>query len=153
MAAIVSKLAAANRKRKANKQYHIPIEKSVYVLPPFDPCFKPEVHNRYIRTKQTQLAHQELMTNIGTVSPVHIEQLERMGSLRLKSKRPLTIAELNQKSNNLIMHSGQLAVLEIIKTAFSASLRVFTKKSLKKTLFRQRTSVYNLGSACKNWEV
>ena len=54
MAAIVSQLAAANRRRKANKKNHVPIDKSVYVLPPFDPCFKPEVHNRYIRHKQAK---------------------------------------------------------------------------------------------------
>ena len=56
MAAIVSQLAAANRRRKANKKNNIPIEKSVYVLPPFDPCFKPEVHNRYMRQKQASSA-------------------------------------------------------------------------------------------------
>ncbi len=80
MAAIVSQLAAANRRRKANKKNAIPIEKSVYVLPPFDPCFKPEVHNRYIRHKQAHLAHQEFIARIGTVSPVHIHQLEQLGS-------------------------------------------------------------------------
>ena len=87
MAAIVSQLAAANRRRKANKKNAIPIEKSVYVLPPFDPCFKPEVHNRYIKHKQAHLAHQEFIARIGTVSPVHIHQLEQMGTQRMKTKR------------------------------------------------------------------
>jgi len=84
MAAIVSQLAAANRRRKANKKNHVSIDKSVYVLPPFDPCFKPEVHNRYIRHKQAHLAHQEFMERIGEVSPVHIHQLEEPGSILTK---------------------------------------------------------------------
>jgi len=87
MAAIVSQLAAANRRRKANKKNNIPIEKSVYVLPPFDPCFKPEVHNRYMRHKQAHLAHQEFIARVGAVSPVHIVQLEQLGTQRMKSRR------------------------------------------------------------------
>ena len=87
MAAIVSKLAAANRQRKANRLKHISIDKCVYILPPFDPCFKPEVHNRYVRTKHAHLAHQEFMTKIGTVSPVHIHQLEELGDQSLKNTR------------------------------------------------------------------
>ena len=87
MAAIVSQLAAANRRRKANRTKHIAIDKCVYILPPFDPCFKPEVHNRYVRTKHAHLAHQEFMTKIGTVSPVHIHQLEELGDQSLKNTR------------------------------------------------------------------
>lgn len=60
MAAIVSQLAAANRKRKANKTKEIPIEKSVYKLPPFDPCFKAELHNNYVRN---QLAHRSKLAD------------------------------------------------------------------------------------------
>ena len=87
MAAIVSKLAAANRQRKANRLKHISIDKCVYILPPFDPCFKPEIHNRYVRTKHSHLAHQEFMVKIGTVSPVHIHQLEKLGDQSLKNTR------------------------------------------------------------------
>ena len=97
MAAIVSQLAAANRRRKANKKNTIPIDKSVYVLPPFDPCFKPEVHNRYIKHKQAHLAHQEFISRIGTVSPVHIHQLQHLGSLRMKSKRPAKPSPIDQQ--------------------------------------------------------
>ena len=51
MAAIIAQLAAANRKRKARnrEQKTIPPEKSNRVLPPFDPCYDPKKHNRYLR--------------------------------------------------------------------------------------------------------
>ena len=58
MAAIVSQLAAANRRRKANKKHHIPIEKCVYVLPPFDPCFKPEVECLHLHIDKVQLQNE-----------------------------------------------------------------------------------------------
>jgi len=87
MAAIVSQLAAANRRRKANKKNHVNADKCVYTLPPFDPCFKPEVHNRYVRHKHAQLAHQEFIERIGDVSPVHIHQLEELGSRRIKETK------------------------------------------------------------------
>ena len=51
MAAIIAQLAAANRKRKARAKNTLPTEKSNYVLPPFDPCFEPKKHNRYLRLK------------------------------------------------------------------------------------------------------
>ena len=101
MAAIVSQLAAANRRRKANKKNHVPIDKSVYVLPPFDPCFKPEVHNRYIRHKQAHLAHQEFIERIGDVSPVHIDQLSNLEALG-SSRRTKDIRRIpNQVQNGL----------------------------------------------------
>ena len=99
MAAIVSKLAAANRQRKANRLKHISIDKCVYILPPFDPCFKPEIHNRYVRTKHSHLAHQEFMVKIGTVSPVHIHQLEKLGDQSLKNTR-FEFRNWSSSSNN-----------------------------------------------------
>ena len=49
MAAIISQMAANKRARKAGLKNVIPPEKCVYILPPFDPCFDPTVHNKYIR--------------------------------------------------------------------------------------------------------
>lgn len=51
MAAIIAQLAAANRKRKQRRKATLPPEKSNLVLPPFDPCFDPRKHNRYLRLK------------------------------------------------------------------------------------------------------
>ena len=46
------------------------------------------MHNRYVRHKQAHLAHQEFITRVGTVSPVHIHQLEQLGDQRIKARRP-----------------------------------------------------------------
>ena len=51
MAAIIAQLAAANRKRKQRQKHILPPEKSNLALPPFDPCFDPKKHNRYLRLK------------------------------------------------------------------------------------------------------
>ena len=51
MAAIVAQIAAANRKRKADKRLNLPPDKSNLVLAPFDRCFDPNKHNRYLRLK------------------------------------------------------------------------------------------------------
>ena len=52
MAAIIAQLAAANRKRKQKAKHTLPPEKSNLALPPFDPCFDPQKHNRYLRLKK-----------------------------------------------------------------------------------------------------
>jgi hypothetical protein len=63
MAAIISQLAANKRARAKRIKNTIPIEKSVYFLPPFDPAFDPCVHNKYmkaVRIKQ-ELQHQQML--------------------------------------------------------------------------------------------
>ena len=52
MAAIIAQLAAANRKRKQKAKHTLPPDKSNLALPPFDPCFDPQKHNRYLRLKK-----------------------------------------------------------------------------------------------------
>lgn len=51
MAAIISQMAANKRARQkgGGQARLIPADKCVYTLPPFDPCFDPKVHNKYIR--------------------------------------------------------------------------------------------------------
>jgi hypothetical protein len=50
MAAIISQLAAQKRARaKAGNSHNISSDKCVYSIPPFDPCFDPKVHNKYVR--------------------------------------------------------------------------------------------------------
>lgn len=51
MAAIISQMAANKRARQKNGGHTrlVPPEKCVYTLPPFDPCFDPKVHNKYVR--------------------------------------------------------------------------------------------------------
>ena len=56
MAAIISQIAANNRKKKLNKFKTIPIDKSVYKLPPFDACYDPSKHNRFIKYHDSMLA-------------------------------------------------------------------------------------------------
>ena len=51
MAAIIAQLAAANRARKKRAKPILPPDKSNKSLPPFDPCFDPRKHNRYLRLK------------------------------------------------------------------------------------------------------
>ena len=61
MAAIISQLAANKRARAKRIKNTIPIEKSVYFLPPFDPAFDPCLHNKYmkaVRSRQEQLQQQ-----------------------------------------------------------------------------------------------
>ena len=63
MAAIISQLAANKRARAKRIKNTIPIEKSVYFLPPFDPAFDPCLHNKYmkaVRSRQEQLQQQIL---------------------------------------------------------------------------------------------
>jgi hypothetical protein len=49
MAAIISQMAANKRARQKGRKHIIPPEKCVYILPPFDPCFDPLVHNKYMK--------------------------------------------------------------------------------------------------------
>ena len=49
MAAIISQLAANKRNRAKRIRETIPIDRSVYVLPPFDARFDPTIHNKYIK--------------------------------------------------------------------------------------------------------
>nr|XP_040566511.1 uncharacterized protein LOC121116342 [Lepeophtheirus salmonis] len=51
MAAIVSQWTAGNRRKKKDIICEISNDKSVYTLPPFDPCFDPKKHNNYIRNQ------------------------------------------------------------------------------------------------------
>lgn len=49
MAAIISQMAANKRARQKGRKHIIPPDKCVYTLPPFDPCFDPIVHNKYVK--------------------------------------------------------------------------------------------------------
>ena len=53
MAAIIAQLSLANRRRKKRQRERTNIEsdKCVYSLPPFDPCFDPTKHNKYLKNK------------------------------------------------------------------------------------------------------
>lgn len=51
MAAIVSQLAAANRRRKEVQKVRISNDKSVYYLSPYDQRFEPAKHNAFVRNK------------------------------------------------------------------------------------------------------
>lgn len=62
MAAIIAQLAAANRKRKMRVKTTLPPDKSNRVLPPFDPCFDPNKHNRYLRLKAITEHRQIIMS-------------------------------------------------------------------------------------------
>ena len=50
MAAIISQIAANKRARAKNQRASVSSDKCVYVIPPFDPCFDPVVHNKYCRS-------------------------------------------------------------------------------------------------------
>jgi len=54
MAAIIARLSAANwaRKQRNRDKRKIPPEKSNRILPPFDQCYDPEKHNRYLRVQR-----------------------------------------------------------------------------------------------------
>ncbi len=58
MAAIISQMAANKRLRqKGIGGLCVSSDKCVYTLPPFDPCFDPLVHNKYMRAmEQRRLA-------------------------------------------------------------------------------------------------
>ena len=53
MAAIIAQLSLANRRRKKRRAEikWIDSDKCVYILPPFDPCFQPMKHNKYLKHK------------------------------------------------------------------------------------------------------
>ena len=53
MAAIIAQLSIANRRRKKRQRETkwIESDKCVYSLPPFDPCFQPMKHNKYLKNK------------------------------------------------------------------------------------------------------
>ena len=53
MAAIIAQLSLANRRRKKRQRERkwIDSDKCVYTLPPFDPCFQAEKHNKYLKNK------------------------------------------------------------------------------------------------------
>ncbi|TRY79428.1 hypothetical protein TCAL_10765, partial [Tigriopus californicus] len=63
MAAIISQMAANKRAReKGQFRTIIGSDKCVYTLPPFDPCFDPMVHNKYMKAlaqRQMYEAHME----------------------------------------------------------------------------------------------
>ena len=50
MAAIISQIAANKRARAKNQRASVSSDKCVYLIPPFDPCFNPVVHNKYCRS-------------------------------------------------------------------------------------------------------
>ena len=55
MAAIIAQMSLANRERKkrmAEKGKAIGADKCIYYLPPFDRCFDPMKHNKYMKMKQ-----------------------------------------------------------------------------------------------------
>ena len=39
------------------------------------------------------MAHQEFMSRIGNVSPVHMHQLDQLASMRIKARRPIAIPD------------------------------------------------------------
>ncbi len=134
MAAIVSQLAAANRRRKEMlKRPVIPPEKCVYLLPPFDPCFKPEVHNRYMRQKKAAEAHQEFVSKVGShLTPVHIERLTQMGQKRLQTKVPakspayLELEKLNNGSaGNPLLTSEDACEEEVLEPELPVTVHDF----------------------------
>ena len=43
-------MAANKRARQKRGKRLVPPDKSVYTLPPFDPCFDPMLHNKYIKS-------------------------------------------------------------------------------------------------------
>ena len=49
MAAIISQIAANKRARAKSAHLEVSSDKCVYPLPPFDPCFDPLVHNKFMR--------------------------------------------------------------------------------------------------------
>ena len=53
MASIIAQLVEANRARKKRQREtrEVFADKCVYMIPPFDPCFVPEKHNKYLRNK------------------------------------------------------------------------------------------------------
>ena len=66
MAAIIARMALANRERKKRKAaigYRvIGPDKCVYKLQPFDQCYDPQKHNKYIRCKM-QIEQRNLLIN------------------------------------------------------------------------------------------
>ena len=50
MAAIISQIAANKRARAKNLRASVSSDKCVYIIPPFDPCFDPVVHNKYCQS-------------------------------------------------------------------------------------------------------
>ena len=56
MAAIIAQMSLANRERKKRKaemgNKAIGADKCIYELPPFDRCFDPMKHNKYMKMKQ-----------------------------------------------------------------------------------------------------
>ena len=53
MAAIIAQLSLANRRRKKRQREAkwIESDKCDYTLPPFDHCFQPMKHNKYLKNK------------------------------------------------------------------------------------------------------
>ena len=53
MAAIIAQLSLANRRRKKRQREakYIESDKCVYTLPPFDRCYQPMKHNKYLKNK------------------------------------------------------------------------------------------------------
>ena len=49
MAAIISQIAANKRARAKSAYLAVSSDKCVYEIPPFDPCFDPLVHNKFMR--------------------------------------------------------------------------------------------------------
>ncbi|XP_059085866.1 uncharacterized protein LOC131882660 [Tigriopus californicus] len=99
MAAIISQMAANKRAReKGQFRTIIGSDKCVYTLPPFDPCFDPMVHNKYMKAlaqRQMYEAHMEANRRR--------EELELLRLQREKSK--------HQKAMNSLV-SG-LAILAV----------------------------------------
>ena len=56
MAAIIAQMSLANRERKKRKaemgNKAIGADKCIYQIPPFDRCFDPLKHNKYMKMKQ-----------------------------------------------------------------------------------------------------
>ena len=79
MAAIIAQLAAANRKRKQKAKHTLPPEKSNLALPPFDPCFDPQKHNRYLRLKKLVEHRRSVLTKAKGMYVQYIFAVELFG--------------------------------------------------------------------------
>lgn len=55
---------------------------------------------------QAHLAHQEFMSRIGNVSPVHMHQLDQLASMRIKARRPIAIPDPIREELEQIEHRG-----------------------------------------------
>ena len=78
MAAIISQIAANKRARAKAQHLAVASDKCVYEIPPFDPCFDPLVHNKFMRAMAIKKQFEKDRAKLEAQTAITEEEREKL---------------------------------------------------------------------------